>query len=235
VVETVTPSGRQSPARSTPEPATPDAPPTASRTSDDPASPTPTPARDTGKLLPCGDILVPIDKQNRVGADCVPPDLVALPAEIAAGQQLLRAEAADAARDMIDAAARDGLRLFVDSGYRSYDYQATLFDSYVRTQGIDYAERTSARPGHSEHQLGTAADIASPGHSLEAFEGTPEAAWVAANASTFGFVVSYPAGKEAITGYAYEPWHVRYVGKDVARQAMQTGKTLREFLLERAR
>ncbi len=125
-----------------------------------------------------------------------------------------------------------GFELYVNSGYRSYLEQVSTYNYWVQTNGQAYADRTSARPGHSEHQLGTTADVAARGLELEAFSGTPEAAWIAANSYKYGFIVSYPDGKEAITGYAPEPWHIRYVGKDVAQQVKDSGLTLHEFLLK---
>ena len=101
---------------------------------------------------------------------------------------------------------------------------------------MEQALRQSARPGHSEHQMGTTMDITSPsvGNDLvSAFGDTPEGKWLAANAHTFGFVMSYPPGKEATTGYIYEPWHFRYVGKAEAAAVRASGLTLHEYLLKR--
>ncbi len=200
------------------------------------ASSTPSPTRgaDGTVIVACGDILVPLDKQHRLPADCEPSDLVQLPAEISfGGAQYLRREALDALLELFEAAREDGFILVVNSSYRSYDTQAQTYATWVRLNGQEYADRTSARPGHSEHQLGTTADIGARGLFLENFAGTPEAAWLAANSWKYGFIVSYPEGKEHITGYAYEPWHIRYVGKDVAAEVHRSGLTLREFLLQR--
>lgn len=188
---------------------------------------------DDGEVLPCGDILVPINKQNSLAADCAPAGLVTLPAEYSYnGTQELIGEAADAFVEMMEAAKQDGFTMVTRSTYRSYSEQASTFQYWVDTLGLEYAQRTSARAGHSEHQLGTTADVtsASAGYELEGFEGTAEAAWLAEHAPEFGFVISYPAGTEHITGYAYEPWHVRYVGRDVAAQVEASGVTLHEFL-----
>lgn len=197
------------------------------------ATPTPTPGPDGIIIVPCGDFLVPLDKQHRLAADCVPPDLVQLPASISVGAQYLRAEAAKALQELFDAAARDGYTLTVNSAYRSYEVQVDTYAYWVRLYGQEQADRTSARPGHSEHQLGTAADVGARGLFLEAFAGTPEAAWLAENSWRYGFIISYPEGKEHITGYAYEPWHIRYVGREVAAEVQRSGLTLREFLLGR--
>ena len=197
-------------------------------------TPSPTPNADGAIVVACGDILAPLDKQHRLPADCEPPDLVQLPSEIAAGgPQYLRREARDALIQLFDAARRDGYSFAVNSSYRSYATQAQTYNSWVQLYGREYADRTSARPGHSEHQLGTTADVGARGLFLEDFAGTPEAAWLEENAWKFGFIISYPEGKEHITGYAYEPWHIRYVGRDVAAEVHRSGLTLREYLLQR--
>lgn len=212
----------------------PTAPPTTTPAAPTPTpSPTakPTPGLDGTIVLPCGDILAPLDKQHRLPADCEPADLVRLPENISlGGPQYLRREALDALLDLFDAARAVGYELTVNSSYRSYDVQAQTYATWVQLYGEAYASRTSARPGHSEHQLGTAVDVGARGLMLEAFAGTPEAAWLEANAWKYGFIVSYPDGKEAITGYAYEPWHIRYVGREVAADVHRSGLTLREYL-----
>jgi D-alanyl-D-alanine carboxypeptidase len=211
-----------------------------------PASPTPAPANTAVPTAPapadpvdgsipvtCGDVLAPLDKQHKLAANCAPPDLVQLPAAISAqGSQFMRAEAAAALQELFAAAQKEqGYAFAANSAYRSYDTQVATYNSAVASFGREYADRTSARPGHSEHQMGTTTDVGARGLFLEDFIASPEAAWLAANAYRFGFVVSYPDGKEGITGYAYEPWHIRYVGKAVAQQVKDSGLTLHEFLL----
>lgn len=188
---------------------------------------------DNTPLLACGDILVPLDKDHRLAANCAPPDLVELPADISAqGAQYMRSQAASALEQMFAAAASAGYQLVANSTYRSYQTQVETFNYWVSVDGLEYAERTSARPGHSEHQLGTVADVGTAsGHYLEDFTGTPEAAWLDANCYKYGFIVSYPPGTESITGYASEPWHVRYLGVGTASQVHASGKTLHQFLL----
>ncbi len=188
---------------------------------------TPTAGADGSIDVKCGDILAPLDKQHRLESTCSPSDLVAV-----AGGTMLRAEAAGAFGEMLAAAKSAGFTLYANSAYRSYSEQASTYQFWVNTQGKEYADRTSARAGHSEHQLGTTADVAARGLELENFSGTPEAAWIAANSYKFGFIVSYPDGKESITGYAPEPWHVRYVGKDTAQKVRGSGLTLHEYLLK---
>ncbi|MEO8541855.1 MAG: M15 family metallopeptidase [bacterium] len=205
-------------------------PPTAPATAvSTPATATsvPTVAADGSIQLKCGDILVPLDKQHTLTADCAPSDLVTV-----TGGTRLRSESAGAFNEMLASASKSGFSLYANSAYRSYAEQASTYQFWVDTQGKEYADRTSARAGHSEHQLGTTADVGARGLELEAFEGTPEAAWLAANSYKFGFIVSYPDGKEGITGYAPEPWHVRYVTKDVAQKVHDSGLTLHEYLLK---
>ncbi|GAB4332901.1 MAG: hypothetical protein Kow0010_18970 [Dehalococcoidia bacterium] len=221
----------------------PTAPPSTagpSATPEPPDEPTATPTPATGPgggslvTVACGDPLAPLDKQHRLPANCVPADLVTVPGAYSSGGHQLTAATVDALVEMLDAAAAEGHVMVVVSAYRSYAQQEATYNWHVDTFGQAYADRVSARPGHSEHQLGTTADLssASVGYELtEAFGDTPEGLWLAENSWKFGFIISYPAGKEHITGYAYEPWHVRYVGKDIAAQVHASGLTLHEFLL----
>ena len=193
-----------------------------------------TPQPDGTFVVACGDILAPLDKQHRLPADCVPSDLVALPAEMSSGGvQLMREEAAAAFRGLFAAAQRDSFTIFAASAYRSYATQVAVYGSNVARNGQAAADRVSARPGHSEHQLGTTTDVtsASAGFGLAGFRGTPEAAWLAENAWKFGFIVSYTEGTEHITGYAYEPWHIRWIGTEEAARVRESGLTLHEWLL----
>lgn len=192
------------------------------------ATPTQTP---WPALLPCGDILVPIDKQHELPPDCEPPDLVELQPWASIGLQRLRVDAANAFVELANAAARDGYALSADSAYRSYATQESVFTMWVAVLGLEQAERTSARAGHSEHQLGTTLDLCGSTGCLDAFAGSHEAEWVAAHAWEYGWLVSYPDEKEAVTGYAPEPWHIRFVGRETAAAVRASGLTLHEYLL----
>jgi len=188
---------------------------------------------DNSLLVACGDTQAPVDKQHRLPADCVPGGLVQLPAAISAeGTQYLKSETANAIQDLFNEARKAGFNLAVNSAYRSYQNQVDTYNYWVRTSGQEYADRTSAKPGHSEHQLGTTADVGYDGHYLEDFTGTPAAAWLRDNSWKYGFIVSYPEGKEGVTGYAPEAWHIRFVGKDVASRVHSSGLTLHEYLLK---
>lgn len=140
----------------------------------------------------------------------------------------LRAEVADQLAAMTAAAAERGHDLRVISGYRSYRTQRSTYDYWVAHYGRRSADATSARPGHSEHQTGLAVDLDGPGGCyLEPCFGSSRAGrWVAARAYRYGFVLSYPEGMKARTGYAYEPWHVRYVGPRTAYAMHELGVPL---------
>ncbi len=135
---------------------------------------------------------------------------------------------------MVHASRVAGLRLAVRSAYRSYQTQVWTFAKWVHSGGIGTALDTSARPGHSEHQLGTAIDFIRAGGTppwlVRDWARTREGAWLSRNAWRYGWVMSYPKGRKAATCYAYEPWHYRYVGRDIARQVHDSGRTLRQIL-----
>ena len=137
---------------------------------------------------------------------------------------------------LLAAAEAAGMGLEVQSAYRSYGYQKQTFDYWTAQDGYAAALKSSARPGHSEHQLGTALDFRSadgdPAWDLDDWATTPEGAWLQEHAAEFGFVMSYPKGKEALTCYIYEPWHYRYVGREEAAAVAASGLTLREWLWE---
>lgn len=139
----------------------------------------------------------------------------------------LTAEFNTAFAKMQAAAKADGMNLTICSGYRSYSYQSQLYNSYVARDGKAKADTYSARPGHSEHQSGLAADINYAG---DWFNSTPEAKWLAANCYKYGFIIRYPYGKDDITGYKYESWHVRYLGDETAKLVYDSGLTLEEYL-----
>ncbi len=139
----------------------------------------------------------------------------------------LTAETQAAFAEMKQAAAKDGINLYVVSGYRNYNYQVGLYHNYVKRDGKAAADRYSARPGHSEHQSGLCFDLNYAG---DAFTGTPEAKWLEKNAHRYGFIVRFPKGKEKETGYQYESWHMRYIGKQAAAEVYESGLCLEEYL-----
>ncbi|HEX2883747.1 MAG TPA: M15 family metallopeptidase, partial [Candidatus Limnocylindria bacterium] len=175
-----------------------------------------------------------LDTVYKLPAWYVPPDLVdSSAAGLNPGYALRAVAVADLAQMAADARAA-GLPLRIVSAYRSYAQQQATFDYWVGVGGYEQALRTSARAGHSEHQLGTAIDVTSEGGArpweYADWAATPAGAWMAANAWRYGFVMSYPRGAFALTCYDYEPWHYRYVGRDLAARIMASGLTPRQVL-----
>jgi D-alanyl-D-alanine carboxypeptidase len=157
-----------------------------------------------------------VDKERSLGRDYIPADLVLLRGGLFVLNRenlQLRSAAAQSLEDMALAARLQGLTLVVSSAYRSYNRQTEIYSQNVNQMGRQAADRVSARPGHSQHQLGLAVDF---GSITNAFAQTPEGRWLYANASRFGWSLSYPRGYEHITGYSWESWHYRYVGGELA-------------------
>ncbi|WP_010191853.1 M15 family metallopeptidase [Bacillus sp. m3-13] len=145
----------------------------------------------------------------------------------------LRAEAAESLEVMFNVAKGEGIELYARSGFRSYETQEAIFKNEVATFGYEQAVLYVALPGTSEHQTGLAMDITAKSVGLElveAFEGTAEGKWLAENAHNYGFILRYPKGKTNITGYAFEPWHFRYVGVDIAGEIYAKGLTFEEYM-----
>ncbi|WP_339251963.1 M15 family metallopeptidase [Paenibacillus sp. FSL P2-0136] len=164
-------------------------------------------------------------------ADLVYPDVPFIFSE-KIEKRMLRREAAAALEEMFAGAKADGVYLAGVSGYRSESTQRRLFDNYVARDGEEKARTYSAMPGHSEHQTGLAIDLSGRDGKCAAescFAGTKEAEWLAAHAAEYGYIIRFLEGKEAITGYKYEPWHVRYVGKEIAASIAERGITLEEY------
>jgi len=158
-----------------------------------------------------------VDKEHSLDADYEPDDLVDLKGgsyRVSRQDLRLRRRAALSLEEMSAAALREGLTLTASSSYRSYSYQEQVYARNVRELGREAADRESARPGRSQHQLGLVVDF---GSITDAFARTPEGIWLAANASRFGWSLSFPDGYEEITGYRWESWHYRYVGVELAR------------------
>lgn len=137
-------------------------------------------------------------------------------------------EVMDAFNLMKSDAKAIGLNIYISSGYRSYSYQERLYNNYSAVDGIEGADTYSARAGHSEHQTGLCFDL---NEIDDSFAKTDEGIWVNNNAYLYGFIIRYPKGKESITGYQYESWHLRYVGVDLATKLYNNGNwlTLEEY------
>lgn len=136
-------------------------------------------------------------------------------------------EAKDAFDKMQAAAYSEGLNIYISSGFRSYEYQSGLYERYAARDGYAQADRYSARPGHSEHQTGLAFDLNTIDDS---FADTAEGKWVAEHCVEYGFIIRYPKDKESITGFIYEPWHIRYLGEETAKKVYNSGMCLEEYL-----
>ncbi len=148
-------------------------------------------------------------------------------------KRMMRKPAAEALKQMFDAAKEDGVYLAGASAYRSHATQKALFDRYVKQDGLEKARTYSALPGTSEHETGLAIDVSGSDGKCAAsdcFAGSKEALWMAEHAPEYGFIIRYPEGKESITGYQYEPWHLRYVGVETAKAIADKQETLEEYL-----
>lgn len=183
------------------------------------------------------NILALVNKEQNLPATYKPSDLVVpnVPfsfSETNVEKRYMRLEAAKALEQLFASARQAGIQLVAVSGYRSYERQKALFDEEVKKSGKEKAIHAVAIPGQSEHQTGLAVDISSTSAKdglTAAFGDTKEGKWVAAHAYEYGFIIRYPKGKEAITGYQYEPWHLRYVGKKAAKVIFEKGITLEEY------
>lgn len=180
-------------------------------------------------------IWVLANKQHALGTEYIPAELVApkvaIRSNATADEQHVRSILVEPLSQMFDAAAKDGHSLMIGSAYRSAVTQDQLFKRYVADAGYETADKYSAHPGYSEHQTGLAVDISTTSQQCylsECFIGTADGQWLADNAHKYGFALRYIQGKEAITGYNFEPWHYRYVGVDLATALYQSKLTLEE-------
>jgi len=179
------------------------------------------------------DLLRRVDKTIALPASFVPADLVSLdgsfPYVVSKKGMMLRKPAREALARMAEAARKDGIMLVVSSAYRSYDYQKTVFERNVKEMGKIEAERVSAPPGMSQHQLGTAIDF---GSITDAFAETAASKWLAAHASAFGFSLSFPKNMEEMTGYRWESWHYRYISPAAAQMQDRFFLGVQQYLIE---
>jgi zinc D-Ala-D-Ala carboxypeptidase len=178
---------------------------------------------------------VVVDTERRLPEDFVPPDLVSVrEAGFDSNEQVRRIVIDDLAALRTDAETR-GTPIVLVSAYRSFLYQQTLYEQRANDEGEAAAQLHIARAGHSEHQLGTTVDVVDPTDTelTTAFADTPAGQWVAAHAHEYGFVLSYPSESRTRTCYEFEPWHLRYVGRDTAAAIADSGLTPREWMLAR--
>jgi len=177
-----------------------------------------------------------VNKQRLLPSDYIPPDLIELAVPFDASpsdpKRFMQKKAAKSAAILFQDSKRMGLCFYGISGYRSYKRQKEIYDNSMITQGEEHTKKYIALPGSSEHQTGLALDVSSPYVDfdlVEKFDSTSEGIWLAKHAPLYGFIIRYPKGKEDITGFAYEPWHIRYVSKPLARYLSITELTLDEY------
>lgn len=181
-------------------------------------------------------IPVLVNKQNKLPDTYKPNDLVYPNIPFTFKEKVekrkMRTSAATTIEELFTGAKQDGVNLLGVSAYRSHAVQTSLFNYYVKQDGYKAAETYSAIPGTSEHETGLAIDVTGANGKCaaeECFKGSEEAIWLQEHAAEYGFIIRYPKGKEAITGYQYEPWHLRYVGKKIAKEITSRGITLEEY------
>lgn len=166
-----------------------------------------------------------VNKVSALPSNYVPSDLTS---PVIGG--FVRSQAAAALNNMTTAAGLKGINLTMLSGYRSFNTQTSTYNAFVAQDGQADADTYSARPGHSEHQSGWAVDLGGGSCGLQTcFGETAAGKWLAVHAHEYGFIIRYLPGKEAITGYQYEPWHLRYVGLELSNELYKTGQTMEEF------
>lgn len=183
------------------------------------------------------DFLILVNREHNIPEDYIPDDLTEVNIRFAVGtereQKMMKAVAAKALEELFKEAEKENIILYGVSGYRSYEYQKQLYERKVKAVGKEEADKYVAAPGQSEHHTGLAMDVMNESAVsvlTESFAETREGKWLAENAHRFGFIIRYPKGKESITGYNYEPWHIRYVGVEAATEIKTRGIVLEEYL-----
>ena len=172
---------------------------------------------------------VNVSKKYHLPSTYVPQDLHKVPVRFASPNVLLRKEAYDATIKMFEAMEPFNFRSYITNGYRSYDYQVELYDSYVTRDGVERADTYAARPGHSEHQTGLTFDITSLGYEMVDFSESEAYGWLTEHAHEYGFIQRYATNKTSITGYREESWHWRFVGVDLATKLKESKLTFDEY------
>ncbi len=184
--------------------------------------------------------MILVNKEFGLPRDYVPSDLtpanVTFAQGVAQSKKQMRADAARALENMFAAAQKDGIELLGISGYRSYYTQRNIYERRLKEAGPEHVSRYNAKPGHSEHQTGLAMDVGCPGYVdlTERFAKTDAYKWLKSNAHLYGFIIRYPENGEEETGYAFEPWHVRYVGEE-ATAIWESGLTMERYVERKLR
>ena len=174
------------------------------------------------------DYAILVNKYYHLPEKYTPKDIVNVSNWHAFEGVSLREEVYTAFKEMFVAAKKDGITLIINSGYRSYDYQSKLYNSYLSTSE-EYADTYVARPDYSEHQAGLAVDITTYGANKDNFDSTDTFKWLNEHSYKYGFILRYPKDKEEITGYIYEPWHYRYLGAELANKVKKSSLTYEEY------
>lgn len=181
-------------------------------------------------------IAILVNKKYQLPVNYIPPDLtipnIPFSDSEYSEKKLLRLEASLALENLFFHASQNKIYLFGVSGYRSYQRQSAIYENNLKVKGKEHTEKYSAYPGKSEHQTGLAMDVSSLSiHNRldEIFSITPEGKWLVNNCFHFGFILRYPKDKTGITEYAFEPWHIRYVGKELASYMFDNSITLEEY------
>ena len=170
-----------------------------------------------------------VNKYNNITNDIAFDDLVTIKKPYSSdGKKKIRNVAYEPLKKLIDAAKEDGIKLYVISSYRTMKEQTYLFNNSLKKNGEEHALLYSAKPGHSEHQLGLAVDFNT---TKDSFKDSKEYEWLKQNAYKYGFIERYPLNKEFITGYGFEPWHYRYLGIDITTKMYEQGITYEEYLV----
>lgn len=144
--------------------------------------------------------------------------------------QYLRKEVADAFSELVKAGKAKHINIKAIASYRSFAYQKNLYDYYAQSQGTEYADKYYARPGQSEHNSALAVDVTINDENFNEIEKSEHYDWLLQHMAEYGFILRYPEDKVDVTGYQYESWHLRYVGKDVAKEIVKQGLTLDEYI-----
>ena len=181
-----------------------------------------------------GNLLVLVNKEYTVGRDYYPTDMVDIDGSLSTNQNLkVKRDAYDAYLKMLKDAQAEGLNFCICSAYRGFEAQESLYYNSLSANGKEYTDKMFAYPGRSEHHTGYAIDVTSASMNWglsQNYADYPDGAWIAEHCDEYGFIIRYPKGKEDITGYMYEPWHIRYVGVDIAKEITEAGITFEEYM-----
>lgn len=176
------------------------------------------------------DKLIIANKYYNLDENYVNPNLVNIESTYSKNGGKLDNEAYNAFKKLSDDAKNDGLSILIQSAYRSYQSQLTIYNNYVNSNGITWTNKWSAKAGHSEHQTGLAIDVLTKNtSSLGEFVNTEEFIWMKENSYKYGFILRYKEDTTDLTGYGYEPWHYRYVGVDAAKKVYDSNITFDEY------